>query len=191
MGQVISNKKDKEDEEIAQLVQQGDVEIFGVLVDRYEKKIKNYGRKFINSDMDIEDVVQNVFLKAYKNIQGFDVKRKFSSWLYRIAHNEFVNRLKKKKKEPFNVFDFDILFPHLLSYKEEYKEQITRETMDEYLDKLSLKYREPIILHYFHYLSYKEIADVLAIPVSTVGVRIKRGKEKLKPFCEKLKNIYD
>ena len=71
---------DKKDEEITQLVQSGDVEFFGVLVDRYEKKIKNYGRKFLKNKADIEDTTQDVFLKAYKNIQGFDAKRKFSSW---------------------------------------------------------------------------------------------------------------
>ena len=89
---------DKKDEKIAQLVQAGDVELFGVLVDRYEKKIKNYGRKFLKNKVDIEDTTQDVFLKAYKNIQGFDTGRKFSPWLYRIAHNELVNRLKKNKK---------------------------------------------------------------------------------------------
>jgi len=179
---------DQKDEEIAQLVQGGDVEVFGVLVDRYEKKIKHYGKKFLNKEMDIEDVVQEVFLKAYRNIQGFDVKRKFSSWLYRIAHNEFVNKLKKSKREPLHFFDFDIIFPHLLKpEKQEYKEQIDRKVMEECLEKLSLKYREPIILYYFHNLSYKEIADVLEVPVSTVGIRLKRGKEKLKPFCKKLK----
>lgn len=184
MEGLSSNKKD---EEVAQLVQSGDVEVFGVLVDRYEKKIKHYGKKFLNRETDIEDVVQEVFLKAYRNIQGFDTKRKFSSWLYRIAHNEFVNRLKKSKREPLHFFDFDILFPHLLGHKEGYKEKIDKKVMKECLDKLPLKYREPIILYYFHNLSYKEIADVLAVPVSTVGIRMKRGKEKLKPFCEKLK----
>jgi len=185
MSQQVSNKKD---EEIAQLVQGGDVELFGVLVDRYEKKIKYYGKKFLNRETDIEDVVQEVFLKAYRNIQGFDLKRKFSSWLYRIAHNEFVNKLKKSKREPLHFFDFDIIFPHLLKpEKQEYEEQIDRKEIEECLGKLSLKYREPIILYYFQNLSYKEIADVLAVPVATIGVRIKRGKEKLKPFCEKLK----
>ena len=185
MGHKASEKKD---EDIAQLVQCGAVEVFGVLVDRYEEKIKNYGKKFLNRETDIEDVVQEVFLKAYRNIHGFDEKRKFSSWLYRIAHNEFINRLKKSKTEPLHFFDFDIIFPHLLNHKEEYyKEKIDRKVMDECLDKLPLKYREPIVLYYFHNLNYKEIADVLAVPVSTVGIRLKRGKEKLKPFCEKLK----
>jgi len=184
MGQQVLDKKD---EEIAQLVQNGDVELFGVLVDRYEKKIKHYGKKFLNREMDIEDVVQEVFLKTYRNIQGFDEKRQFSSWLYRIAHNEFVNRLKKSKREPLHFFDFDILFPHLLGHKEEYKEKIDKKAIEECLDRLPLRYREPIILYYFHNLSYKEIADVLAVPVSTVGIRLKRGKEKLKVYCKKLK----
>ena len=75
------------DEEIAQKVQANDTDAFGVLVFRYEDKMLRYARRFLFDYHDSEDVVQNVFIKAFTNINSFDYKRKFSPWLYRIAHN--------------------------------------------------------------------------------------------------------
>lgn len=171
------------DEEIVQLVQAGDIELFGVLVKRYEEKIMRYARKFLNIAEDIEDVVQEVFIKAYINIKSFDPDKKFSSWLYRIAHNEFVNALKKyKKRKVFSFFELDILLPYSVveNADDETDREQVREMIDKCLDKLAPKYREPIILYYLEELSYKEISDILHIPISTVGIRLKRGREKLK-----------
>lgn len=170
------------DEEIVRLVQSGDIELFGKIVNRYEEKIKRYGRKFLSGFEDIEDIVQDIFIKSYENIQSFDVKRKFSSWLYRIAHNEFVNALKKQRKKPLSFFDLDIILPHLSA--EEINNEIDRQKMNEiinkFIGKLDPKYREPIILYYLGELNYKEISEILHIPTSTVGIRLKRAKEKLK-----------
>ena len=183
MGQEISKKAD---EEIAQMVQSGNLELFGELTKRYEAKMKRYARKFLNIHEDIQDVVQEVFIKAYQNIKSFNAERKFSSWLYRIAHNEFVNALKKhKRRKVFSFFELDILLPYSFTKSDNQDiDHIDREKMrqmiDEYLDKLDLKYREPIILYYLEKLSYKEITDILHIPISTVGIRLKRGREKLK-----------
>jgi RNA polymerase sigma-70 factor (ECF subfamily) len=178
------------DEEITRLVQSGRVEFFDVLMERYEKKIKRYSRKFLSDREDINDVLQDVFIKAYKNIQSFDVKRKFSPWLYRIAHNELINALKKKKRKPLSLLDLDVFFPQRLSDDTDLHGQIERQemqkTIDKSLDKLELKYREPIILYYFEGLSYKEIADVMRLPISTVAVRIKRAKEAMKSIYKKL-----
>ncbi len=175
------------DEEIARKVQSGQIEVFAALVERYEQKMKRYARKFLFGYEDIEDLVQKVFLKAYINIQSFDASKKFSSWLYRIAHNEFINEIKKKGREPVSFFDFDIFFPHHRSRdnadRNLNKEEI-REVIDNCLEKLKPKYREPIVLHYLEELSYKEIADVLRIPVSTVGVRLQRGKQIMKSICQ-------
>ena len=177
------------DEEIAKIVQSGKVEPFEVLVERYEAKITRYARKFLFNFNDAEDIVQEVFLKAYVNIQGFDTSRKFSSWLYRIAHNEFINAIKKKGKEPLPFFNPDILFPHPVSKENADKEinnKELRQMLDKCLNKLNPKYREPLTLYYFEKLSYKEIADILRIPISTVGIRLQRGRQKMKSLFQKL-----
>ena len=82
------------DEEIAALVQAGDQAVFGLLLERYEEKLMRYAKKFIPDQDDANDIVQEIFIKAYINIKSFDIKRKFSPWIYRIAHNEFLNAIK-------------------------------------------------------------------------------------------------
>ncbi|MCK5123249.1 MAG: RNA polymerase sigma factor [Candidatus Pacebacteria bacterium] len=168
------------DEEIARLVQSGEIESFDILIERYEAKMKRYAKRFLFDYEEAEDLAQEVFLKVYINIQSFKTSKKFSSWIYRIAHNEFINAIKKKGKEPISFFDSDVLFPHPVS-KENTDKQITeselRAMLDKCINKLKPKYREPIVLYYFEELSYKEIADILCIPISTVGIRLRRGKK--------------
>jgi RNA polymerase sigma-70 factor (ECF subfamily) len=170
------------DEQIAASVQSGDVKAFDVLIERYEKKMKRYARKFLFKD-DADDIVQEVFIKTYVNIKSFDTGKKFSSWLYRIAHNEFINAMRKKKTEKVFSFDFDLLFPHPAAKEtadSEAKNNDLRLILDRCLDKINAKYREPLVLYYFEDLDYKEIAEVLHVPQSTVGVRLARGKAQLK-----------
>jgi RNA polymerase sigma-70 factor (ECF subfamily) len=176
------------DEDIAKLVQQGDREAFGLLVERYRSKIERYVRRFLFNTEDAQDIVQEVFIKAYVNIQSFDPKRKFSSWLYRIAHNESINALKKKGRERMSFIDFDVLIPQLAA-KETADADVHRDelraALDGSLEKLSAKYREPLVLYYFEDMDYKEIADVLRIPVATVGVRLRRGRARLQSIIER------
>jgi RNA polymerase sigma-70 factor (ECF subfamily) len=179
------------DEVIVRQVQSGDKEAFGILVERYEEKLRRYGKKFLASEDDRKDLLQDIFLKAYMNIQEFDADRRFSPWLYRIAHNEFVNALKRRKPILVSFFDFDALFPHAIqddSLESSWSEQELKVAMDRCLEKLDLKYREPIILHYYDEMDYKGIADVLQIPISTVGVRLSRGRALLKKYYESLSN---
>ncbi len=177
------------DEAIAAAVQDGETHAFGTLVERYEPKITRYGRKFLSNPDDIADLVQGVFIKAYVNIRSFDAARRFSPWIYRIAHNEFVNALKKKSREPLFFFDSDTIFPHPVTPERADKETLDaelKETVSRSLEKLSSKYREVIVLYFFEDLSYADIADILHLPVSTVGVRLKRAKAELKKLCPEL-----
>lgn len=180
------------DEEIASQVQKGGTESFGVLVERYEPKMRRYGRKFMSNGQDIEDIVQDIFIKAYKNIQSFDAGMSFSPWIYRVAHNTFVNALKKNSRMPLSLFDFDTIFPQPVAPETadgEADRQSTKKILDACLDKLGMKYREPLVLYYFEEMSYPEIAEILRIPLSTAGVRLNRGKTMLKKiFKEKYPN---
>lgn len=133
--------------------------------------------------------LQEIFIKTYVNIRSFDLDRRFSPWIYRIAHNEFVNALKKKKKERGNIslFFVDLLFPHPIA-KETADEGSSRREIKEVLggslEKIDAKYREPLVLYYLEDMDYKEIADILHIPVSTVGVRLQRGKTLLRKLVK-------
>lgn len=180
---------DKTDEQIAEAVQEGDAESFRILMERYEAKISRYARRFLFRGDDEKDIVQEIFIKAYINIKSFDTSRRFSPWVYRIAHNEFVNAIKKKQKErdTVSVFDFDVLFPHLTAKETADHGMTQRELkamLESSLDKIGPKYREPLVLYYFEEMDYKAIADILHIPVSTVGVRLQRGKVMLKKMVK-------
>lgn len=178
----VDPSPDTPDEDIARRTQSGDVDAFGILVDRYEKKLKRYGTKFLARPEDIEDIVQDVFTRAYASIQSFDSSLRFSPWLYRIAHNAFVNALRKGKYRPYLV-DFDTLVAHPV-YEDPAEAARDRADIKALIDRgietLSPKYREVLLLHYYEELSYKDIADVLRVPVGTVGVRLKRAKDALK-----------
>ena len=183
------------DEQIAKKVQEGDLESYGELIKRYEPKMLRYARKFLFTNT-AEDMVQEVFLKAYQNIQSFKTELRFSPWLYRIAHNEFINQIKKRGRENLSFFDPDTLFPHPIAADnpaEELNTEQTRKMLDSYLDGLDTKYREVLVLYFLEELSYREISDVLKVPIATVGVRIKRAKEALKNSYEKnlLKGNYE
>lgn len=168
------------DEEIARKVQAGDSNLFGELIERYQPKLMRYARKFLFDQEDAADLVQDTFIKSYENIQSFDASRRFSPWIYRIAHNEFVNALKKKQNSrTVFAFDIDTLFPHLAAAEtadSAVMERDLKESLERYLDKLDSKYREPLILYYLESMDYKEISDILQIPVSTVGVRLARAR---------------
>lgn len=179
----------KTDEQVVVLIQNGDKEKFGVLMERYNKKLSRYGRKFLTDADNIEDIIQDVFISTFQNINNFDTSLKFSSWIYRIAHNAFVNALKKHQKSMLTDFDFDTLVSHHV-YEDPKIEEKEYENMKKMirigLDELKPKYKEIIILHYLEELSYKEISDVLQIPTGTVGIRVMRGKEALKKIYEKM-----
>ena len=171
------------DEELAQRTQAGDAGAFGVLVDRYTDRLVRYGRRFLLDIPEAEDVAQDVFLKVYRNIRSFDPTRRFSPWVYRIAHNELVNYLKSRKHEAIPFFDPDTLFPHPVSPEtaEGPAERAEmRHMLDACLAKLEVKYREVLALYYDEELGYREIADILKIPTSTVGVRLRRAREKVR-----------
>jgi RNA polymerase sigma-70 factor, ECF subfamily len=183
---------DTTDEHIANLVQTGDADAFGMLIERYEAKLKRYARKFLNYQEDIEDLIQDVFIKSYTNIQSFDSKQRFSPWIYRIAHNTFVNELKRKKRGSFILFDTDTILPYLPAKETtdgELLDAELRSELDTLLNEIPPKYREVLVLHYLEELSYQEISDILQIPVTTVGVRMNRGRAKLKVCFEEQHNI--
>jgi len=180
------------DEEIARLVQSGNFHSFGLLMERYQPKLLRYARKFVNDGEEAQDLVQEVFIKAYTNIKSFDADRRFSPWIYRIAHNEFINSLRKKSKQIVFPFDLDVLFPHPVSKETadgDLNRQELKDFLNSHLDKLNPKYREPLVLYYLEELDYKEIAEILEVPVSTVGVRLKRGRTMLKKLMKPIDKI--
>jgi len=171
------------DEDLARKVQAGNSSAFDEIMVRYESRLTRYGKRYLSRVEDIEDVIQDVFLKTYENMQSYNSEYRFSPWIYRIAHNAFVNVLRKQKHRTFEFFDFDTLVsPLSFTQPKESEAESSKlhQVIEEHLGELSPKYREVIVLHYFEELSYEEIADVLHIPIGTVGVRLSRARVLLR-----------
>jgi len=121
------------DEVLVASVQKGNTEAFGSLMARYEQKLLRYGRKFLSRKEDIEDIVQDAFVSAFQNIQSFDTSLRFSPWMYRIAHNAFVNELRRTQRRPLLAFNFDELVAHHV-YEDPDAEIREREENQRYID---------------------------------------------------------
>ena len=181
------------DEELASAVQAGNPDMFGLLMERYQEKLLRYGRKFLSTPEDIEDIVQDVFVSAYQNIQSFDATQRFSPWVYRIEHNAFVNGLRKKSRNPLVYVDFDTFLAHQVYDDPAMREREQKEIenmLEKSLEGLDYKYREVLILYYLEDMSYKDIAEILQVPQGTVGVRLKRAKASLRKEFEKIDASY-
>lgn len=181
-----SNKDEFSDAQIIALVLGGDNDKFEQIVERYESKLMRYA-SFILKDYDIaSDITQETFIKAYINLRSFRLDRQFSPWIYRILHNNAMNFIKRNKKTcalgAINEIDDDFLV-YFNSDKILDKNMLNAEVR-KCLGRLDLKYQEVLTLSFFDNLKYDEISDVLHVPTSTVGVRIKRGKMMLKKVCQ-------
>lgn len=173
----------KSDEQLAEEAQTGSQLAYTALVKRYWQRLIRYVKRLMPNISDAEDVVQDALVKAYVNLKSFNPDRRFSPWIYRIVHNAFVDHVKTLKREPLPFFDPDVLFPHPVAPdnpREEVETASVRKVLDEHLHELDSRYREPLALRFFEQLSYRDIAEVLHIPVGTVSIRIKRGLEKLR-----------
>jgi RNA polymerase sigma-70 factor (ECF subfamily) len=177
------------EEAIVSRIQQGYTNEIGTLIDRYESKLKRYLEKNIRTREDITDILQDVFVKTYTNIHRFDIQQRFSPWIYRIAHNEMVNYIKKKKSLPFSWFEPDVLIPFLQESTDESvllksDRAYEKERIEKILDKIPPAQREILTLYFYEELSYKEISDVLRIPIATVGVRLTRAKKQVEQLLQ-------
>jgi RNA polymerase sigma-70 factor (ECF subfamily) len=169
------------DEELAKSVQDGNKEKYRELVERYQKRLFGYINKMINQPPEeIEDVLQEVFINAYINIQSFNTKRYFSNWIYRIAHNKCVDYMKKSHLKIKIIEDDEIFLNKEKLIEEVVLEEDMSSEVYKAINKLNEKYKDVIILYYFENKTYDEISDILRIPVRNVGVSLFRAKEKLK-----------
>ena len=173
------------DEDLISMVITTDQELYQQVIMRYEAKLLRYVTYLVRDTDLAVDVVQDTFIKAFVNLRSFDVKRTFSSWLYRIAHNEAMTAVKRAKvKGVASVsLEGDEWVAKTVASDEDVMADMTQADlavfMRDCLDELPLSYREPLVLFYLEDASYEEISDVLRLSVSAVGVRLARGRKLL------------
>lgn len=184
------------DENIVPLVIK-DRNVFGVLVVRYEEKLNRYIRRLgVSSKEDREDVLQNIFIKTYRNIRDFDTTLSFSAWIYRVAHNEAISffRAKKVRPEGHLIDDGEEILLSVFDERDFVKDldgKIDAKHIARHIDSLKSNYKDIIILRYFEDRNYEEISDILKIPQGTVATLLHRAKKSLKELVKNNSYTYE
>jgi len=174
------------DEELIARFQQGDNYAFDLLVKRYKDPLLNFIYRFIGEKNEAEDIVQETFLRLFKNKHYYKEIAKFSTWIYTIAGNLAKTELRKRKRRKlFSIShylstekDYDIP-DQTTSPESDTNTLITDKIIQKAIDKLSPKFKQVIILRDIQGFSYEEIAEIVGIPLGTVKSRVNRARLKL------------
>lgn len=168
--------------ELIQQALQGSMNAWGEIVRRYKEAVFGIALGIMGNPPDAEDAAQDAFIRAYENLRRYDLERKFSTWIFTITANICKNKLRRERffaplKNPARVIGGD-----------DPAEQVARDDrqtmLQEALQSLNQKYRQPLVLYYYGDLEYKDIAHALGVPEGTVKTRIHRAKLALKEWLE-------
>lgn len=174
------------DEELVELALR-ESDYYACLMNKYTDALKRYVIRLGSSEVEAEDILQEVFLKAYLHLNDFDKDLKFSSWLYRIAHNQAISTFRKSNVRP--TVELTDLEPWQEMVRESYhgsqidKDMLTQKTKA-VLDRLDSKYREVLVLKYFEEKDYNEMSDILKKPMGTIATLVNRAKKKFAELAE-------
>jgi RNA polymerase sigma-70 factor (ECF subfamily) len=165
----------------------GDAGAYEALVEKYYKIIFRLARKLLRNYDDAEEITQSVFVKAYENLNKYNPKYKFFSWLYRITVNETINFSRKK--------NYTEQLSEGLTNNEDNPDEIYNrndlgEKIQDALMEIDMLYRIPLVLKHFLNYSYKELSDLLGIPEKTVKSRLFTGRQLLKDILIK-KSVFE
>lgn len=170
-------------------IQKGDQNAYAEIVELYKEKVYRICYRMLGNRHEAEDAAQEAFIRAYVNIDTYNPAMKFSSWLYRIATNLSIDKLRKKKPDVYldeEVSGAEGLtmysqLPATDASPEDTVETLElQETVQKAIQKLPEKYRSVIVLKYIEDLSLQEISEILDLPIGTVKTRIHRGREALR-----------
>jgi len=166
-----------DDSRLAVRAARGDGRAFEKIVERYDRTIYNLAYRMVRNEDDAEDITQAVFIKVFRKLDTFDPDRKLFSWLYRIAVNECLNHLKRRKHEV--VADHDYAVARQCPWDDVARGERS-ELLEGALMELKPEYRVVIVLKYFLEFSYREISDIAGIPEKTVKSRLFTARQQMR-----------
>lgn len=177
-----------------QIIQYSLIELdyFSCLYDRYEQRLLAYIKRTLSvHSEEAEDILQEAFIKIWRNLNEFDQQFNVSSWIYRIVHNEAISYARKKRSfGKNNIVGNETV---ILQIPADDADQSLAETeavqiLQQHLNQLPQQYRSVLLLRYMESMSYEAISDVLKLPEGTVATQLNRAKSALakligkKPF---------
>ena len=175
------------DQELVERAQQGDTKAFEILVAKYNRRLGRLLSRFIKDEHEVNDVVQESFIKAYRALPNFRGDSAFYTWLYRISINTAKNFLANNNKRPIMASEITNGDGEVMDVVEQVADNLTPEaelmnkqilqTVESAVAKLPEDLRRAITLREMDGLSYEEIAEVMQCPIGTVRSRIFRARE--------------
>lgn len=185
------------DQQLVESAQRGDKQAFGLLVSKYQRKLGRLLSQFIRDPAEVEDVVQESFIKAYRALPTFRGDSAFYTWLYRIGINTAKNFLVSQGRrvstvangfdnEDAETFEEGTQLREINTPENELMSKQVAETVNRILHDLPEELRSAITLREMEGLSYEEIAGIMGCPVGTVRSRIFRAREAI---AEKLRPV--
>lgn len=161
-----------------------DPDAFSGIVERYWNRLFRYVRRIsFSTDEDIEDILQETFIKVYKNLNDFDGNLTFSTWIYHICRNTVIDAIRKKSSRPtltgFDVNEYAHLFQDTVDMAHEFDNKDRLMRIIGIIESLPLLYREVLVLKFLEEKSYEEIMDIVEKPKGTVASLINRGRKLL------------
>lgn len=183
---------------IDQAVNEKDEQAYAMLMERYRKPVYHMILKMVRNVDDAEDLTIEAFTKAFKNLYKFKKDYTFSTWLFRIATNNSIDFIRKKKLDTMSLntsyqdesganLTIEIKDKNLNPQEEAIKAQKI-ELMQLFVTKLPAKYQRLVRLRYFSELSYEEIAKELGAPLGTVKAQLHRARELLSDLIRSKKD---
>ena len=186
-----------EEQALVERARAGDAQAFTQLVDKYERKIFRLAKNITQNDEDAEDVLQESFLKAYSNLENFQMQSKFYTWLVRIAVNEALMKLRKRKSdrsvsldEPHETEE-DTVTREIAVWDDDPEKKFSRDELRDILQKsveqLKPAFRTVFVLRDIEEMSTEETAEALGISIPAVKSRLLRARLQLR---EKLTRLF-
>lgn len=194
--QDAANPDPDDDARLVARAQAGDMRAFDTLVTRHRGRIFAMIRNMIHQEADAWDLAQEVFIKAWQALPHYEAKAKFSTWLYRIAHNVVYDSTRKRKFESAGEFNDEIFDRHRIdaaavavpgageSPDDALARAELRRKLGAALAKLSAEHREVVLLKDVQGLAYKEIAEVMQSSIGTVMSRLFYARQKLQTLLQ-------
>ncbi|MBP1222047.1 RNA polymerase sigma factor [Flavobacterium sp. 1355] len=167
---------------------QGETNAFAVLVDRYKDMIFSLSLKMVRNREEAEEVAQDTFIKIFNSLSKFKGDSKFSTWIYKIAYNTCLDRLKKNKKEDLNI-SIDEFSAHLIKTMDNalsaLEDKERKQTIQNCLNLLPNDENFLLTLFYFEEQSLEEIGKIMSINANNVKVKLFRSRQKLAVILKK------
>ncbi|MDZ7289847.1 MAG: sigma-70 family RNA polymerase sigma factor [candidate division KSB1 bacterium] len=198
MAEPFQKKLDTQlsDEELIEKFQRGNLYAYELIVKRYKDQLLNFVYRFLGSQEEAEDVVQETFLRVYRNRHAYQRVAKFSTWIYTIAGNLARTELRRRnRRRIFSLSTMGVedkeyeISDEIFSPERHTNTVLSEEIIQREINRLSPKFREVIILRDIQELSYEEISKIIRVPIGTVKSRVNRARlrlqSRLKYFFEK------